>query len=254
LGDPANRRKSLQVAAVKPDYYEVLGVPHDADEETIRRAFRALARDCHPDVSDEPEDHRRFRELAEAYGVLSRPASRLLYDRYGYRALGNQLFEVGSGDAAPLPRGENVHARIELRPCQAKRGAARLMRYDAPTLCEVCDGRGVVGESGPAILIARILGIESPTCGVETCDDCDGTGLVESERRVRVRIPPGVEDGDRVRVRGAGGHAGDDGVPGDLLVDITVVPVPGDSPAVRYLALAGALAAAVLLIAYLLLA
>jgi DnaJ-class molecular chaperone len=232
------------VAAVKPDYYEVLGVPHDADEETIRRAFHALARDCHPDLSDEPQDHRRFRELAEAYGVLSRPASRLIYD---------QLFEAGSGDAAPLPRGENVHVRIELRPRHAKRGTARLMRYDAPTLCGVCDGRGVVGESDPAILIARILGIESPTGPVETCDECDGTGLVESERRVRVRIPPGVEDGDRVRVAGAGGHAGDDGVPGDLFIDIRVAAERDDPAAVRYLSFAGMLAAAALLIAYLLL-
>jgi molecular chaperone DnaJ len=242
------------VAAVKPDYYEVLGVPHDADEETIRRAFHALARDCHPDLSDESLDHRRFRELAEAYGVLSRPASRLLYDRYGHRGRGNQLFAASNVDAAPLPRGENVHARIELRPFQAKRGTARLMRYDAQTLCEVCDGRGVVAESDPAILIAKILGIESPTCGVEACDECDGTGLVESERRVRVRIPPGVEDGDWVRVGGEGGDVGDDGVRGDLLVDITVVPAPGDSSVVRYLGLAGALAAAALLVAYLLLA
>jgi DnaJ-class molecular chaperone len=74
---------------VKSDYYEVLGIPRDADEETIRRAFYAAARECHPDVSDSPDAARRFRELAEAYSVLSKPSSRLLYDRYGYRGRGN---------------------------------------------------------------------------------------------------------------------------------------------------------------------
>jgi molecular chaperone DnaJ len=258
------------VAAVKSDYYEVLGVPHDADEEAIRRAFHLLARDCHPDVSDEPEDHRRFRELAEAYGVLSRPASRLLYDRYGYRGRGNQRFDAEAEEGPPLPRGDNVHARISLRESEARRGTARLMRYEAPTLCMVCEGRGVIGQADPdcpdcrgtgqvreisEVAAARILRIEAcSACGVEPCDECDGTGVVEAERRLRIRIPAGVEDGDQVRVAGEGGDAGADGVPGDLFVDISVLSAAGDSPAVRYLAFAGALAAAALLVAYLLLA
>jgi molecular chaperone DnaJ len=257
------------MAAVKPDYYEVLGVSRDADEETIRRAFHELARDCHPDASDAPEDHQRFRELAEAYGVLSKPASRLLYDRYGYRGRGNQGFDDEAGDGDPPPRGENVHARIELGASEAKRGTARLMQYDAQTLCAVCDGHGVIGEPDPDcpdcdgtgqirevsnLAAARILRIETcSACGVEPCDECDGTGVVEAERRLRVRIPPGIEDGDKVRVTGEGGDAGADGIPGDLLLDIIVIPKPEDLPVVRYLAFAGALAAAAFLVAYLLL-
>jgi molecular chaperone DnaJ len=257
------------VAAVKPDYYEVLGVPRDSDEETIRRAFHSLARDCHPDASDDPEDHERFRELAEAYGVLSKPASRLLYDRYGYRGRGNQGFDEEAGDGDPPQRGESVHARIELRASEAKRGTARLMQYDAPTLCAVCDGYGVIGEPDPEcpdcggtgqirevsnLASARILRIETcPACGVEPCDECEGTGVVEAERRLRVRIPRGIEDGDQVRVTGEGGDAGADGVPGDLLLNIVVIPKPVDPPLVRYLALAGTLAAVALLVAYLLL-
>jgi molecular chaperone DnaJ len=143
------------------------------------------------------------------------------------------------------------------------------MRYEAPTLCEVCEGRGVIGQADPdcpecggtgqirdvsATSIARILRIETCAgCGVEPCDDCDGTGLVEAERRLRVRIPAGVQDGDQVRVAGEGGDAGGDGVPGDLLVDITVAEA-SDSPVLRFLAFAGMLAAVGLLVAYLLLA
>jgi molecular chaperone DnaJ len=279
LDETANWRKPLQVTAVQPDYYEVLGVPHDADEETIRRGFHALASDCHPDVSDELEDQRRFRELAEAYAVLSRPASRLLYDRYGYRVRllydrydyrgrGNQRFDADDGESDRFQRGEDVHARIELRASEARNGTTRLMSYDAPTLCTVCDGRGVIGEADPEcrdcdgtgqireiprVATARILRSEAcSACGVEPCDECEGTGMVEAERRLHVGIPAGVEDGDQVLVAGEGGEAGADGVPGDLLVDISVVSAADGSTLVRYLAFAGALAAASLLIAYLL--
>jgi molecular chaperone DnaJ len=255
------------VAAVRPDYYEVLGVPRDADEEAIRRAFHALARDCHPDVSDAPEDHERFRQLAEAYSVLSKPASRLLYDRYGYRGRGNPLFEeAGDEDEAP-PRGENVHVRIELRESEARRGTAQLLQYDAPTVCDVCGGDGVIGEPDPEcpdcdgtgqvrevsnLAAARILRIEScETCGVEPCDECEGSGVVDAERRLRVRIPPGVEEGDQVRVTGEGADAGANGIPGDLLLEIGIRAKAEDPPALRYLSLSGAILAAVLLVAYL---
>jgi molecular chaperone DnaJ len=254
------------VAAVKPDYYEVLGVPRDADEETIRRAFHTLARDCHPDVSDAPEDHERFRELAEAYGVLSKQASRLLYDRYGYRGRGNQWVDEGE-DGEPALRGEDVHTRIEVRSKEAKRGTTRFLQYEAPTWCAVCDGYGLIGEPDPEcpdcggtgqvrevsnLAAARILRIETcSTCGVEPCDECDGTGLVDAQRRLRVRIPAGIEDGDQVRVSGEGGDAAEDGIPGDLLLEIAVIAKPEDPPSVRYLALAGAVVAALLLLAYL---
>jgi molecular chaperone DnaJ len=256
------------VTAVKPDYYEVLGVPRDADGETIRRAFYARSRDCHPDVSDEPADRRRFGELAEAYGVLSRPASRLLYDRYGYRGRAGHPSAGDDDQDAPLPRGENVHARIQLRPREARRGTERLVRYQAPTVCDVCDGRGVLGEPDPECAecrgtgrirdasvtsIASIPRIETcPVCGVDPCDVCVGTGVVDAERRLRVRIPPGVVDGDQVRVAEEGGDVGS-GVPGDLFLDVTVPREPADRAAVRYLALAGLVAAAALLVAYLLL-
>ena len=69
------------------DYYEVLGVPRDADEREIKRAFRALARELHPDVSEHPDAEERFREAAEAYEVLSKPETRELYDRFGQDGL-----------------------------------------------------------------------------------------------------------------------------------------------------------------------
>lgn len=256
--------------AVKVDYYEVLGVPRDADDEAIRRAFHALARDCHPDVSDSPEDHQRFRELAEAYGVLSKPAARLLYDRYGYRGRGNQaLVEEVDGADGLGERGENVRASLELEAFEAVRGARKLVRYEADTECPSCEGYGVLGEADPdceecggtgqirevsEVAAARILRIETcDACGILTCDECDGTGVAVAERVLRVRIPPGIQDGDQLRVTGEGGVGDPDAPAGDLLLDLGVRPEPRDPRLVRYLALAGLLAAIALLVAYVLL-
>ena len=75
------------MATTERDYYELLGVPREATEAEIKRAFRALARELHPDVSSEPDADRRFREVAEAFEVLSDPERRATYDRFGHAGL-----------------------------------------------------------------------------------------------------------------------------------------------------------------------
>ena len=99
------------------------GLPRNADGDAIKRAFHGLAREWHPDVADAPDAEARFRELAEAYGVLSKREARLLYDRYGYRGRGNQGFDEAIWEARPTAatRGENVHVGIELRHFEAVR-------------------------------------------------------------------------------------------------------------------------------------
>jgi DnaJ-class molecular chaperone len=199
-------------SAAKKDYYEVLGVERDADEEAIRRAFHALARECHPDVSHAPGAEGRFRDLSEAYSVLSKHESRLLYDRYGYRGQGNRAFDEALWDKRPgVERGENVHTALELKSFEADEGTRRLVRYEADARC--------------------------PACGGETCPSCEGTGVTSVERRIRLLIPPGVVDGAQLRVSGDGHYAGLGSIPGDLLVDVRVLPEPRDPRVVRYLAL-----------------
>jgi curved DNA-binding protein len=194
------------VAVLKRDYYEVLGVPRDADDETIRRAFQAQAREWHPDVAEAPDAEARFRELAEAYTVLSKRESRLLYDRYGFRGR-------GGGDVGDtLVGGEDVHTEIELRSFEAEEGTRRVISFRARSA---------------------------------------GPDPVETERRVRLRIPPGIEDGALLRVKGEGHEAGPDAVPGDLLVRVHVLPPPQDRRWVRYLAFALLLVAIAALVLYL---
>src|SRR2546430_15788742 len=104
------------MATVRRDYYEVLGLSRDADDETIKRAFHSLARDCHPDVADAPDAEVRFRELAEAYAVLSQREARLLYDRYGYRRSGKQgLLEALWEERPRTTRAVSVHLQLELQ-------------------------------------------------------------------------------------------------------------------------------------------
>jgi curved DNA-binding protein len=194
------------VSVLKRDYYEVLGVPKDADDETIRRAFQEQAREWHPDVAEAPGAEARFRELAEAYTVLSRRESRLLYDRYGFRGRGGD----DVGDA--IVGGEDVRTEIELRSFEAEEGTRRIISFRA---------RGARPDA------------------------------VETERRVRLRIPPGIEDGALLRVKGEGNAAGPDAVPGDLLVRVQVLPPPQDRRWLRYLAFALLLVAIAALVLYL---
>jgi len=257
------------VSAVKTDYYELLGVPRDAGEEAIRRAFHAAAREFHPDVSDSPDAELHFRELAEAYTVLTKPGSRLLYDRYGYRGRGNSGFDEALWAArGESVRGESVRLEVELRRFEAEAGARKTVAFESAAVCPACKGRGTTRQPDPQCVacggmgrrrqvsyreVGRILQLDPcPECSGEACPQCGGTGRVREERRLRLRIPPGVEDGTQLRVGGEGEPPVNGGVPGDLLVDVHVLPEPRDPRVVRYLAAALFVAALVALLVYLL--
>ena len=256
------------VAAVKRDYYEVLGLARGADADAIKRAFHSLARDWHPDVADDPNAEARFRELAEAYGVLSKREARLLYDRYGYRGRGNQGFDEALWEARPAvaARGENVYVGIELRSFEALEGTRQIVSYDAVVRCKACMGRGSVGLPDPecefcggtgrkrtvsSLEVANLLQIEPcPACVAEACSQCGGDGTVAAERRIRLLVPPGVQDGSQLRVGGEGNDAGAGSIPGDLFVRVKVLPPPRDSRFVRYAALVLLIVAIATLVLY----
>lgn len=243
------------MAAVKKDYYEVLGLPRDANAETIKRAFYALARGSHPDVATDPDADVRFREIAEAYAVLSKSDARLLYDRYGYRGRGNRGFDETLWEARPSAavRGKDVHLTIELRDFEAAAGTRRVLQYVAAVRCRVCLGRGSVasperdckecGGTGHKrtvsdLNVANLLQVERcPACAGEACGECGGEGTVAGERRIRLLVPAGVEDGAQLRVGGDGNDAGAGSIPGDLLVTVTVLAAPRDPRLVRSVAL-----------------
>lgn len=183
----------------KRDYYEVLGVSRQATPAEIRRAYRRLARQYSPDVN--LWDHRGtevFQEIAEAYRVLADPVTRAAYDRLGHRAF-------GSGDPA-APRGDDLHYPVEIDLEKAIRGVSTVLEVTRQEPCRACGATG----RGPA----------SP------CSACEGRGTVPGRARVAVAIPPGVDTGAQVRIRGEGHAAPAPGEPGDLVVITRVRPHP----------------------------
>jgi molecular chaperone DnaJ len=152
---------------VRRDYYQVLGVPRDAGDKTIKNAFRQLARRYHPDTSTEPDAEERFKEIAEAYGVLSDPAKRASYDAQGFAGLAGataadlwggidfadvfgpglpgfgDLFERLFGAAAgPAPRGEDLRVELFVSLEQVLAGGIQAVTIDRPGRCPQCGGSG----------------------------------------------------------------------------------------------------------------
>jgi molecular chaperone DnaJ len=175
------------MAGTNRDYYELLGVPRDCDDAEIKKAFRRLARQLHPDVSDEPETEIRFREVSEAYEVLSNPETRALYDRYGHQGLrsggftpshvdisglsdlfsaffGDDIFGAAGGGARQ--RGGDVGAEVQIELVDAATGITVGVPFEAAVQCATCGGDGV-----------------EPGTEVTRCDRCEGSGRLHQVSR-----------------------------------------------------------------------
>jgi molecular chaperone DnaJ len=248
----------------KPDYYEILGVDPSASQEEIKRAYRSLARRCHPDVNqNDPEATERFKAATEAYEILSDPQRRSQYDFFG-RADGtapgfgfggiSDIFDAFFGPfegrrrpSAEDLRGADLRLDIEITLEEAASGAEKTARVNRLVKCGECDGKGGRSGAGPAACpdcrgsgtLRRSSGVFGMQfTAVSTCERCQGTGGVISDpcpscqgkgrvrkvQKLKVTIPPGVDSGYRVRLRGEG-DAGLLGAPhGDLYVHIHLLP------------------------------
>ena len=172
------------MATTESDYYELLGVPRTASDADIKGAFRTLARELHPDVSSEPDADARFRDVAEAYEVLSDPERRATYDRYGKAGLRRGGFEphfadfgsvadifaaffgedlLGGGARQRPQRGGDVQAVVEIDLEEAFAGATVTVPLDVALPCQRC------GASGA-----------EPETSTRTCPTCSGAGVVRS--------------------------------------------------------------------------
>jgi molecular chaperone DnaJ len=258
------------MATAQRDYYEVLGLRRDAGKAEIKKAFRQLAREVHPDVSDAPDADERFKEVVEAYEVLSNSETRELYDRYGHAGLrsggfrpsqfdlGNlaDIFSAFFGDdlftTAVRPRGSrgaDIAAEIEIALTEAATGVQREVPFRVAVMCSRCAGQGVEPGTelrtcptcqglGQLQQISRsafgefIRTQACPECGgrgqliEHPCEQCDGAGQVLEERRLEVDIPPGIHDGQRIRLSGVGHAGASGGRAGDVYVRVRVQPDP----------------------------
>jgi molecular chaperone DnaJ len=240
------------MATTESDYYEVLGVSRTASDTEIKRAFRTLARELHPDVSSAPDADVRFRDVAEAYEVLSDPERRATYDRYGKAGLRRGGFEPAFTDLGSLSdvfaaffgedlfggaaqrqraqRGGDVQAVVEIELEDAFAGVALTVPVDVALPCVRCDatgaepgtsarscptcgGAGVVRSVSQNIFGQFVQQRTCPDCAgggevlEQACADCAGEGRVVTHGSIEVDVPPGIHDGQQIRVRGEG-HAG----------------------------------------------
>ena len=255
------------------DYYEILGVDRGADEAQVKKAFRRLARELHPDVNaHDPEAESKFKEAAEAYEVLSDADKRRTYDAYGHDGLKSggysphfedfgsigdlfsAFFGAGGFDAAfghgrqgraGAMQGGDVAVAAAIDLADAAHGVQVEVAYDATVQCETCRGNGAepgtpivacptCHGSGQTQRVARtrfgqlVRTAICDTCGGDgrmpesPCDTCGGRGMEVRRQKVEIDVPPGISDGQRIRLA-ARGHAGERGGPnGDLYVVVRV--------------------------------
>src|SRR5256714_8785344 len=258
------------MATTQRDYYEVLGVGREADEGEIKRAFRRLARELHPDVSEVPDAQERFREVVEAYEALSKRETRELYDRFGHAGLRgggftptqfdfgslNDLFAAffgddlfGVGGRATRSRGADLAVQVEIELVEAASGIKREGPFPVAVTCGTCAGSGTAPGTSPVTCetcggAGRLQRVSRsafgefvrtqtcPTCRgagqriEEPCPDCRGEGRIVEERTLEVEIPPGIHDGQQIRISGEGHAGGGAARAGDVYVEVRVKPDP----------------------------
>lgn len=269
------------MAETKRDYYEVLGVPKDADEAALKKAYRVLAKKYHPDANPgDKEAEAKFKEASEAYSVLSDPEKRRKYDQFGHAA-----FEGGSGGAGgyggfdfngadmgdifgdifgdffgggrsaygrssngPM-RGANLRTGVRITFEEAIFGCEKEIELTLKDECPKCHGTGAKPGTSPVTcpkcngkgkivytqqsFFGQVQNVQTcPDCRgtgkivKEKCPDCYGTGYISSKKKIQVKIPAGIDNGQSIRIAGKGEPGTNGGERGDLLVEVTVSRSP----------------------------
>ncbi|MAZ45434.1 MAG: molecular chaperone DnaJ [Gammaproteobacteria bacterium] len=248
----------------KKDYYEVLGLSPGADGGDIKKAYRRLAMKYHPDRNPDTSDAEdKFKEATEAYEILSDDEKRESYDRFGHAGVDPNIgggFEgsfgdvfgdvfgdiFGGGRRSSVQRGSDLRYSLGLDLEQAVAGETIEIKVPSLSACVDCNGTGARKGSSPSTCPdcggAGQVRVETgsffslqQTCSrcrgsgtviLDPCRSCSGGGRVEKSKTLSVRIPPGVDTGDRIRLSGEGQAGVNGGPPGDLYVQVEVKDHP----------------------------
>jgi molecular chaperone DnaJ len=257
----------------KRDYYEVLGVERTAGEEEIKKAYRRLAVQFHPDRNPgDKQAEEKFKEINEAYQVLSDPEKRSQYDRFGHAAfqgpqgaggfggfdfsqgfeevfsdIFGDFFGTGRGRSRSRGRrGEDLRYDLEVEFEEAARGTEKIIKFQRLASCDGCNGTRARGGTEGVRTCPNCRGTGqirtqqgffsiSTTCGqcrgegimiADPCTKCQGQGRIRKPVSLSVRIPPGVDNGSRLKLRSEGEAGLATGAPGDLYVVVHVKEHP----------------------------
>lgn len=261
----------------KRDYYDILGVPRNAPKEQIKTEYRKLALKYHPDRNKAPDAEERFKEISEAYAILSDDEKRAQYDRFGHEGIdsrytpedifrgvdfddifrdigfgfggfGGSIMDMlfgGGGRARGPSRGQDIRYDLDLSLEQAYSGLTTEIDVPRTERCSECNGTGAKPGTSPKkcqecggsgqIQHVQVSGFmhfaRIEPCrkcrgrGVvidKPCPTCSGTGIVERRRRISLKIPPGVDTGSQLILRGEGDAPDGSGQRGDLYVVLRV--------------------------------
>ncbi len=255
--DPAPFR--VQVMS-KRDYYEVLSVSRNASDDELKGAYRRLAMKYHPDRNPDSEDAIvQFKEAKEAYEILSDPRKRAAFDQFGHAGVDSaggggfggagirDIFDEVFGDIFGGRGGERVFRGADLKYDlalsleEAVFGTTSKIRVPCRTECEDCSGSGATPGTSPETCATcngqgqvrvqqGFFSIQQtcPRCRgtgkviSDPCKTCRGEGRVHEHKTLSVKVPPGVDNGDRIRLTGEGEAGERGGPPGDLYVEVTV--------------------------------
>ena len=240
------------------DYYQILGLGRDADADAVKKAYRKLAMQYHPDRNpDKPEAEEKFKEVSEAYSVLSDPEKKANYDRFGTTGgsgAGGTGFDAGSifdmfdqffgggGRRAgrhASQRGADLRYNLGLTLEEIAKGTNKTISFQGETPCNSCSGTGAAAGTSPSTCPRchgsgqqRIqqgffqMATVCAQCGgkgkiISTpCPTCRGRGTITKERSIDVQVPKGITDNSRMRLAGKGEPAPGGGAAGDLYVEI----------------------------------
>jgi molecular chaperone DnaJ len=255
----------------KKDFYEVLGVDRNASDQEIKKAFRRQAMKFHPDRNpDDKEAEDKFKEVNEAYEVLSDAQKKAAYDQYGHAGVdpnmggggggfhqggfsdifGDVFGDIfggggGGGRRSSVQRGADLRYTMDLSLEDAVRGIEKTIKVPTLAECETCDGSGAkpgsssktcgtCGGMGQVRMQQGFFSVQQtcPTCRGEgqiisdPCNSCHGQGRVKKTKTLSVKIPAGVDTGDRIRLSGEGEAGVHGGPAGDLYVQVNVLDHP----------------------------
>lgn len=238
------------------NYYDVLGVSKSATEQDIKKAYRNMSKKYHPDINKEEGAENKFKDIAEAYEVLSDPIKKNNYDTYGdpngnvgyagnpFNGGMNDIFEqfFGGGTGRSQlrkPKGRDLRINIKVTLEEIYKGVKKTFKYNHNIKCESCDGFG--GESDVCVQcngsgnISQIIGTpfgkirqatSCPNCAGQgkiikkICGECGGKGSKNIEETLTVDVPQGINDGEIMVAKG-GGDFVRNGLSGDLILQIT---------------------------------